>query len=397
LLIYTAVIFLPPLLHGYIYPNNGDDSAYHLRYIQHIDGEAEYSPLYFGQFVMGHIIVWSSSLFGLPLNTIFLWANFLILWLVGIAVFLLVSSLYGRVAGLLGIAIVVFGTPSTLGLYDAGAIFDLMTVGIILPVLLLSVVKTIATRKWYWLSLAGSLAISFVVVHTAGLFKVGDIKAFEPHPYLLEFTRTLLGVVPAFTLIGVGIFVLLHKKFRVSRETHWLYWLFGVMLLFLLPMTFVNILGWQTRFAIDMAIVLSIMAACSLGIMLNNIQKKKVAVVALVTLIVLAGSYPSLNNYRQYQSAVRPVDEAVIDYVNGLSGKYYSCSIEVAPWIYDRYLNKVYQSGEKPYIKRSVPMTSKTTPGTRYYVERSVELPISDSNGRVVIFTDEEVTIHVYD
>ncbi len=69
--------------------------------------------------------------------------------------------------------------------------------------------------------------------------------------------------------------------------------------------------------------------------------------------------------------------------MNSLPGNYYSCSPEVAPWIYGRFLNKEHKDGARPYIARSQPMTDDTKRG----------LPFVDSNA--VRFDGTGVTVYV--
>jgi hypothetical protein len=89
--------------------------------------------------------------------------------------------------------------------------------------------------------------------------------------------------------------------------------------------------------------------------------------ISLVCALVVVCSVPMVDVYFDYNSAVKPIDLKAIEYINSLDGEYFSCSPEVAPWIYGRYLNKTYKEGEFPYIDRNIPMTSKTNKNTKYY------------------------------
>ena len=81
---YTVIIIMPPIIHGYVYPTNGDDSAVHLAFIQgYIDGEYSLSTVahaYWGEAMMVVPIAWLHNTFGLSIDSMFLWLNYGVLW-----------------------------------------------------------------------------------------------------------------------------------------------------------------------------------------------------------------------------------------------------------------------------------------------------------------------------
>ncbi len=364
LLVYTLIIFLPPILHGYVYPNNGDDSAYHLWFYDALKNGTAGVRAYWGEYIVGYPLIWLNSLTGISLNDLFLWLNYIVLWLVGIAVYLLVSKTVNWYTGLMAIPVVMFCTPSTLGLFDTGAIFDLATVGVVLPLMVLCV--ALGVKKKRWLIPAGILCAVGALVHSMAIMPYIGAKAIEPSPSLLQFVVVLFGRISLLLLLlPVSYMVFKWKAIGLAKTQKWVLAMLGLVVVAMSVFTFGNLTAYPLRFGIDLAIVLAITTACLVGITVQTVKENMV--LALIATILVIGSFGVFSTYLGYNSAVKQADLQAIAYVNSLSGQYYSCSPEVAPWIYGRFINKEYKDGELPYIDRNKPMTSQTSPNTRYY------------------------------
>jgi hypothetical protein len=350
-------------MYDYVYPNNGDDSSLHLAYFDALGKGNSVGYGYLGRPIVGYPIVWLNKLLGVSIDTQFLWVNFIVLWLVGISVFALVAKMADWQAGLLSIPLVMFCTPSVLNLFDTGAIFDLMTVGVVFPLAMLCITYSITRRKLYWIIPTVVLLCLAVALHTMVIFRMHPIVK-EEAASVSEFLSVFVGYPIVIMLLVVVFCIGLCKYFRLDEKETILLLLCGIVILAMIPLTFTGITAWATRFAIDLAIVVSIFTAFVLGIVVKRLGSRMV-ILALV--FVLVSCVPILKTYFEYNSAVKPVDLAAISYMNSLGGEYFSCSPEVSPLIYNRFLNKAYKEGALPYIKRSKPMTSWTTPGTRDY------------------------------
>lgn len=366
LVAYTLIIFLPPLVHGYVYPNNGDDTAFHLRYFDAIANGGNATSQYLGQNIVGYPLVWVSNLIGVCIDALFLWFNFLVLWLVGIMAFVLVAKFVDWRLGLLAVPMVMFMTPSTLNLYDTGAVYDLATVGVILPIVLYCVVKLWITKKWYWLPPLLLALVMVVVVHTIVLwYAVRSATAERQIPTPLEFANVFLGYGVVLMLLVAVLWMFQSKSLKIDRQAKVLLVCLSAFVLPMCVLVFTGFTGWSLRIALDVSIVFPILVACLLGVVLRG--NKSRLVWGIVCAFVVLASLPIASAYVRYNSAVKPLDMKAIAYVNTLVGDYYSCSPEVAPWIYDRFLNKKYKAGEFPYIARNKPMTSRTTPDSLAY------------------------------
>ncbi len=365
LVVYTLIIFLPPLIYSYVYPNNGDDTAFHLRYFDAIKNGQNTTVQYLGQNIIGYPLVWVSNTTGVSIDALFLWFNFLMLWLVGIMAFVLITKFVDWKAGLLAIPMVIFMTPSTLNLYDTGAIYDLMTVGVILPMVLYCGVKLWTTKKWYWVfPLLITVALT-VGVHTMVLwYGIRSATVERQIPTLSEFASIFLGFSIILLFFVAVFWCFQSKSVKIERQAKVLIICLVAIILLMCVLVFTGFVGWSLRIALDVSIVFPLLVACLLGVVLKNNRGKLAWGLALgiVCLFVVVASLPITISYMHYNSAIKPLDMKAIEYMNSLSGEYYSCSPEVAPWVYERFLNKEYRVGASPHIARKEPMTSRTKP-----------------------------------
>jgi hypothetical protein len=354
LLIYTLIIFAPPIIHGYVYPNTGDDTGFHLNYFNKIQDGVSGSLQYWGQNIIGCPLVWVGNLTGTSLSFLFMWFNFIVLWMIGIVYFIVLAKLINYKVGLLAIPMVMFIIPSTLNLYDNGSIYDLMTVGIIFPILIFCNVKLWATKKWYWSIPLVVVVGLFMVVHTMGI--IGGSSAYPTIPSFSQFLSIYTGYILPVLLVFALFYLICLNKWNISKEHKITLISLTVVIVALSFLVFTNLIGWSMRLASDLAIILPLLVVSLLGIFIYH---NKVLFSIIATMIVVL-SIPLCSSYFQYNSAVKPLDKEVIEYVNTLDGEYFSCSPEVAPWIYGQFLNKKYKEGELPYIIRSQPMSPRT-------------------------------------
>lgn len=360
LILYTLIIMLPPLVHGYVYPNNGDDAAFHLMYFDRMRVTDDPLSNYLGQDMVGALLLKINETTWLGIDKIYLWFNFVVLWLVGISCFALVAKGIDWKAGLIAIPIVMFITPSTLNLFDTGAIYDLATVGVFAPLFLLCVIMYVRSRKWVWLVPLSLLLGLVIVFHSMVIVEIFGATSVEVSPLVVEFIITLLGYLVAIILFAsMSAFVYNPQLLKLDNKMLVLLVGLGGLSVLLAVFAFSHITSYSYRFAIDLAIIMALLASCLLGIVVKTANKKMVLVV--VCALVIVGSLPVVTTYCQHNSAVKPIDLEVMEYVDSLQGEYFSCSSQIAPWIYGRFIDKTYKVGEFPYIYRNEPMTHRTT------------------------------------
>lgn len=406
LVIFMLLIILPPILNGYVYPNNGDDSAFHLRYFDSIKEGTPEVAMYLGRIIVGYPIVWMSSITGLSIDTLYLWFNYGTLCLIGIVAYLMVSLIFNWQAGLLTVPLVLFATSSTLNLFDNGAIFDLITVGILLPLFLVCMVYAVKTRiPWLWYSMAlfpllvffhSSSLVSSVSVHT---ISIGGLKPGVPQSAESAWSIAIM-MSRYLVIVGCVSFVFIlqyYKKIKLNSSQKLLLLLVFMAIVSLAVLTALSVSGLAMRFVTDMCILLALFMGCIVGVLWQSIKSK--AVLCLIAILIVFGSIPVATTYFEHNSAITPTDLKAIEYVNGLSGKYYSCSSEVAPWIYGRFLNKTYKEDSPLYIYRREPMTYTTTKDSPYFwgdkcgyiLDKRILSTFSDGEGlQVVVWGNKE-------
>lgn len=395
LVIFTLVIFLPPIVHGYVYPNNGDDAAFHLQRIEAIgNGEPVYTA-YWGDAIVGYPILWLNGITGASIDSLYMWFNFIVLWLVGVSVYVLLSSVISWQAGLLAIPLVVFWTPSTLNLFDFGGVFDLATVGVVLPLLLYCVLKVAKQGK---LTMAvvpmAMLAVLLVGLHSMAILLAWSRDWSEPAVPVVEFVSVLFGFVSMILLLVLAfIWFIMRKSIRMDAQEKMLLGILAIVAIALAPFTFYHITSFSVRFGIDLAIVLAMLTACLLGVVLKTNEAKSWAIAMAVVVVVLG--LPLVTAYAGYNSAIRPADKDAITYVNSLDYANYNCSPEIAPWIYDRFVEAGYsENANGLLITRDTPMTERSNPESGWYDGHGIRPDVNCVLDRV--FDDGSVKVKIY-
>lgn len=423
LVLFCSVVLLPPIIHGYVYPNIGDDTAAHMNVLDQVglfvidDGSPIEQIRYAGLYIVGYPLDLISYVFNVSKDTLFLWFNFLALMGVGIILFVIFRDLIGLPAGLLALLIPIFTSYSILSLFYSGVIFEIINIGIILPLACYCTIKWLMSKKKRFVISAVCLFLLFAVFHTTGvylpfiaitgfalyviykvvkkqpisrkhvLFTAGLVSCFSLvyifiNPIWENLFQTMAGAstgISGFTLLLTSLLrymsylllvvllvsiALLLSEYKNINDTEKLTVItFSVLALIMLP---AMLFGWSPqpyRQGYDFAIFMSLVAVALVGIVIR-LGKYRVATMLLVGLAV-GGSVLHIADWvGGYNSALEKVDIRAIEYVNALSGDTYSASDNVDPWIYSRYVEKKYSplGGEKLgeiLIIRNLPMKSK--------------------------------------
>lgn len=393
LILYTVAIILPPIIHGYVYPNTGDDSAVHLSHIQaYADGQVTLKSLasaYWGEAMVGAPIAFFHNTFGWSLDVQFLWFNYFVLWLVGISVYLLAGYVTNWYAGLLAIPVVMFVGPSVLNLFDNGSVFDLLTIGVLVPLGILAFLLAMKNKRW--LIPLGILIALAVGVHSIGIFKSYGSPAQAATPWT-EFIAVMLGwylvILLAFGILGIALKT---PKSKIAPKAYGTLIVFSALIIAGLVLAFTKITPWATRFATDSAVLLGMLSGVLISMVVNRLI---VSQSLIITLIVMLSCIPVFTSYYGYNSAVTPTDLKAIRYITGMPGNQYSVSPTINPLIYGRFTERIYKNGALPYIDRNKPMTSGSTNGTADYIWKNGAgiVPVGHS---LQTFSGEGVVINV--
>lgn len=341
----SVVIILPPIVHGYIYPTGGDDTAYHLAVIQKITPTQPVvtGTIYAGQWIVGYPIKLLEFVFHVPITTSFLWFNYLALIGIVLTSYFVFSKLVSRVTGIIA-ALVSFLFSTNVALFQSGAIYDIVNLGIIFPWMLYFTITAIKEKSWKRGVIALLLADLFAVFHANGVYLLVIPLIFA----LVAWQRKRLLDKAVLSLIIMGVLVI--ALFIVA---------------FIVPFVSYD----AGRQSVDATALIWLMIAMGLGLWLKR-MKQPVSVLVIIGL-ALIGGYLALPSWFSYTSAIKPIDEKVMAYVNTLPEREFYTNEFVAPYVYQVYLNKTYKPTSGIYIWRSVPMTAGVTPGTHFiYWER---------------------------
>jgi len=171
LVAFTAVIFLPPIVQGYVYPNIGDDTATHMNaFDKIIVGNPIPRVNYYGYYIVGYPLDVLSRVFDVNKDTLFFWFNYLALFGVGVSLFYIFRNLMGTTAGVLALFLPVFVSYGVLLLFYSGVIFNIINIGIILPFACFFSIKWILNHQWYYAVASLCLWALFAVFHPTGLY-----------------------------------------------------------------------------------------------------------------------------------------------------------------------------------------------------------------------------------
>jgi DNA-directed RNA polymerase subunit M/transcription elongation factor TFIIS len=145
------------------------------------------------------------------------------------------------------------------------------------------------------------------------------------------------------------------------------------------------------RQAVDLATVVAMLIAVCLGLLLP--KQKNVALYVVVALAIGFGLFHNLPTWFSYNSAIRQVDVQAIEYANNY--KTFSCSSQIAPWVYMRYTEAKHRDNEgEIVIMRDKPMTPRSTKDNVWYQYHGWTPDLSYE--LVEVFDDGVVRIEIY-
>ena len=172
LVLFLLVVLLPPALHGYTYPSVGDDAAAHLENMDRIRAGEEPIMSYWGTAIVGYPLVWVAEALNLSNDTVYVWWSYAMVALAGVVMYLVVSSIVNRWAGITAAGLVLFGTQGLMYLFNYGVMFDIVNMAVILPVALWLSVKWLKYGGWGY-GIGAVLAFClFSVFHTSGEYLI---------------------------------------------------------------------------------------------------------------------------------------------------------------------------------------------------------------------------------
>jgi len=410
LCVLCLLIILPSLIYGYVYPTGGDDSAEHIRVMERITltHPIPVGYLYNGQWMVGYPLVVLKTLFGIPLTTSFMWFNYLVLIGVVLTLYFVFSRIFNSLAGITA-AIGIFAAQTFVAQFLSGLIFNIISIGIILMWLLYFGIRAWTKRSWKFGIVAVILLALFVNFHASGAYipitpkaVTSVVQGFEntvqglsstSNGFILQYAMCL-----ALFLLAVGALFWYRKRIleNITKEGRLMMVALGVfgILLIIVSAPIFKISLFPSRQLTDAVTIVFLLAISGLSAYIGKASKLAVNSV-LITVMVLVGVL-WLPAWFKNNSVIRTVDKEAIAYVNNLGGGQFYGNEYVAPWIYERYLNKKYMADSNVYIWRSAPMTMRTDPLSEWYWKpKDVAIAPPDNIKTMVRFEDNGIEIYV--
>lgn len=456
LLLFCIVVFLPPLMHGYVYPNIGDDTAvYVAKFNEMKEGGLQISVQYLAYVLVGYPIIFVSDILDTSIMTVFLWFNYLALALVGITIYFVISRLVGRITGWVALALTVFCAQGLMYLFYYGQIFNIINIGIFLPLVLYFTVKYVMERRLHQLALMLLFAGLFSTFHTSGIYlpviagfvtmvyvvygwikrqrsektfimvgfgifgisaiafvvfvllpTMNVLKETAPdweHIYLLTnigkglavpLIPYLLDIVSPSVLILIALLFVYQKEFRKSmnKRVKISVVLLACTAIVLAVSAFAKLSLDPWRQAVDFSSILALLVAVMIGALVLR-YKDRIVIIAIV-LLVGFGFFHSLPTWFSYNSAMSKADLEAIEYASNFES--FSASSTIAPWIYVQFGDLNHQNnGGEVVLMRNLPMTPRSTEDNIWYQFHG-STP-SNSYELTKTFSDGKVIVEVYE
>ncbi len=448
LLLFCVIVILPPLIHGYIYPTVGDDTAAHLAIFDRIKaGTYGNVPMILSYRVIGYPLAWVSNWSGLSVDVLFLWFNYIALILIGLTIYIVVARLIDKKAGWLALVVTLFGAQGILFQFYYGQVFNAINMGIILPLLLFFSVRYLTQGRVYQFILAILFGVLFGAFHTSGvylpfvaglttvvylvyrLFKRarvnlrvvslgGSLVFLSAIAFLVSITNVddlwnavfhqlnltlsvpitsfLMGIVSPTVLVMLAFVVVFLKDIlkNISFEGKMLAVILLCMSVVLAVAAFAKLSLDPFRQALDLSTVLALLAVVLVGAIAWKPKNQVIMVVLL--LAVGFGLYHNLPTWFSYNSAISKADKEAIAYVNTLNRVSYNTSPEVAFWIYDRFTEAKYSENAMGIlIVRNIAMTPRSDPKNKWFQEHGVS---PDKDYRLLeSFKEGKTIVEVYE
>ena len=414
LVLLGLAILLPPIVHNYEFPTTGDDTAHHLAVLDDVQFGHGFTDDFYHRYHGQTITGWMIDLTGANTDTFFLWFNFIGLFAIGLAIFIFASKLVNYYAGVFATLIAMFVFPGMMVYFQSGTVYNIINMYLLGLIGFGLLIYWVRTWKWYYG--AGSLVMflicgmvhsstGFYILGTVGLFivilaayrvwrkqygkamwlglfeaGVGITNFILPYFLLKDFAdivhgRSWFPPISAPTIAGFGsqlvltsglilmglaavFLVILYRRGHLHAPP-----MIGTTLLLLLCLVAVLGIGAfggigidPNRFALDLSVSLGILTGCALGWVVKEDKTKQL--VCLFTPIVLIGCVPLMMLWFGYNSSIRPADMEAVRYLNRLECSSYSVSSQIAPWVYERFLEKDYVAKDGDFvIYRTEPMT----------------------------------------
>lgn len=323
IILFAVIIFFPPIAHESHLQVINNDTANHLMVFEKIKNNNP-SFNYLGQAVVGYPLVYIEKFTGINIKTLFMWTNYIVMFLGGITIAALVIIISRSwLGGMLSAILIVFGIGSTQHLFWSGTTFNIQNFLIIFPLLLISIYMYVKSKKHWWIPIIISISTLMFFYHPSlgiGIRFLGtapDMPSASIETRATQFNEGIISPIISIPIFfGISNILLLiyciyiKDKFRTVKEKLIgmeykviIYIVCGLTLGMLALSTFHSSI-FSSRMAINGCLALGIFLCLCIGTALSKI-KKKIAIVPIILLVIIS-VLPNLINWFTQASLYNP-------------------------------------------------------------------------------------------
>lgn len=273
------IVIIPMMIHSQTYLSLNNDSVGHMVVFNAIKDGSNPQFLYLGQKLTGYLLVWINKLTHIDLAILFMWFNFLSLYLSGISVGWLVRvTTKNKVASFLSACVIIFGILSTLRLFMSGTIFNIVDILVFVPIIFVFVYKMVDEKKPMYLFVIIPLSVFTYFFHSSFGYHAPISPPLTVNQPIVssgfENTTTLSPYLVVFSLLGTGTLALLmislallykqHEKISLPNKIVLI--LLGIMAIGMFVGGYVGITEFSTRLLINSTLFIGIGLSIIMGL-----------------------------------------------------------------------------------------------------------------------------------
>jgi len=312
IMILSSIILTLPVFFGNQYLAINNDTIAHLKVFEAIKIDNA-NFLYLGQRITGYELVWLEKVTGISLSELFMWFNFLALVIGGIVTMIVIEKITkSKVAGILSMFVITFGTGAIMHLFWSGTIFNIIEMIILFPITLLAIYLVSIKRNKRNIRNILFLSLSIVAlliyhptfgIQTASTQQLAFAAIRSPiTEQIIEEQKELVMNIP-FVIIGMigGANLttlilsswIIFKKKEVLADSKIVLAIGSLIAIGIGILAFSGITAFSSRITMNFAIIVNLITCLLAGLVLKNRQDNKVIKPIIISLLGI-GIIPNL-------------------------------------------------------------------------------------------------------
>lgn len=278
-LLLFIIVIMPMMINSKTYLSLNNDSVGHMVVFNAIKDGGNPHFLYLGQKIAGYSLVWINKVTRIDLSVLFMWFNFLSLYLSGISVGWLVKVVTkNNIASFLSACVIIFGILSTLRLFMSGTIFNIIDILIFVPIILAFVYKMVDEMNLWYLFIIIPLPVFTYFFHSSFGYNAPIATPLTVNQPVVssgfDNTTTLSPYLVLFSLLGAGTLALLmislallyKQKEKIILPAKVVLLLVGLIAIGMFVGGYIGITEFSTRLLINSTLFIGIGLSIIMGL-----------------------------------------------------------------------------------------------------------------------------------